>query len=84
MASTVYQDDPERVREHLRRMATGDWFVFETFAADGSLAIGVAQGIPDPSLVLVVYERLTKAVADAAAQGLARWHHGQGRNIALD
>jgi hypothetical protein len=75
MASTVYQDDPERVREHLRRMATGDWFVFETFAADGSLAIGVA---------LVVYERLTKAVADAAAQGLAGWHHGQGRNIALD
>ena len=77
-------DDPDRVRERLRRTAPGDWFVFETFAADGSLAVGIAQGAPDPSLLLVVYEGLSEAAAKAAAQSLARWHRSQGRRIAVD
>jgi hypothetical protein len=76
-------DDPDRVRERLRGAAPGDWFVFETFAADGSLAVGVARGAPDPSAVLVVYEGLSEAVAADAAAGLARWHRSQGRRIGL-
>jgi hypothetical protein len=52
MNRTLYEDDPER--ERLRQAVSGDWFVFETFAADGSLAIGMNRGEPDPRLVLVV------------------------------
>ena len=77
----TYEDDPERVREHLRRTTPGDRFVFETFAADGLLAVGGVRGKPDPRLVLAVYEGLTEPVARAAAAGLARWYRGQGRNI---
>jgi hypothetical protein len=79
-----YDDDPDRVRDRLRDTAPGDWFVFETFAADGSLAVGVARGTPDPSLVLTVYRDLPESVARAAARGLARWHRSQGRDIAAD
>lgn len=77
-----YDDDPDRVRARLRQTVPGDWFVFETVAADGSLAIGIDCGRPDPSRVLVVYEHLCEPVATAAAHGLARWYHWQGRNIA--
>jgi hypothetical protein len=83
MDGTPYDDDPERVREHLLRTVPGDWFVFETFAADGSLAVGIAHGAPDPRQIMVVYESLSKTEAEAAAQGLARWHRAQGRNIAI-
>jgi hypothetical protein len=82
MDEVLYDDDPELVRERLRRTPPGDWCVFEAFSADGSLAIGVARGTPDPSLVLVIYERLPEAVAKAAANGLQRWKHRQGRNVA--
>lgn len=83
MNRTLYEDDPQRVRERLRQAVSGDWFVFETFAADGSLAIGMNRGEPDPRLVLVVYEGLSQTVAEAAAYGLARWYHRQGRNIVI-
>jgi hypothetical protein len=82
MDEMLYEDDPELVRERLRRMLPGDWYVFEAFSADGSLAIGVARGTPDPSLVLVIYEGLSEAAAKAAANGLTRWKHSQGRNSA--
>ncbi len=83
MDRALYEDDPERVRERLRWTLPGDWFVFETVAADGSLAIGIVEGAPDPSLLLVVYERLSEAVAEEAAQGLARWYRGRGRDITV-
>jgi hypothetical protein len=79
--AAAYDDDPERVGERLRRAAPGDWFVFETFAADGSLAIGVARGSPSPEAALIVYAGLSREVAAAAAGGLARWHRRQGRAI---
>jgi hypothetical protein len=73
-----YEDDPELVRGRLRRTTSGDWYVFEVLAADGTLAIGVARGAPDRSLVLVVYEGLSEAVAHEAADGLTRWKHSSG------
>ena len=79
----LYEQDPELVREHLRGAEPGDWHVFEAFSADGSLTIGVARGTPDPSLVIVIYEGLTEAVAKAAASGLSRWRLGHGR-VAAD
>ena len=82
MDGDPYQNDPDRVRPLLRETPPGDWFVFETVAADGGLAVGLAQGPPDPGLVLVVYRGLTQPVAAAAARGLARWHRRHGRNIA--
>lgn len=75
---------PELVRQRLRLTAPGDWYVFETFAADGTRAIGVARGIPDPSICLVVYEGSSQPVAAAAAAGLARWHRDQGRDVGAD
>ena len=83
MDAAPYEDDPERVGERLRMTMPGHWFAFETFAADGSLAVGVDRGRPDPSLFLVVYEGLSEGVARAAAEGLARWHRGQGRDIGV-
>jgi hypothetical protein len=79
MDGTPYDDDPERVREHLRRTTPGAWFVFETVAADGSLALGVARGTPEPTAHLVVYDGLTEPIALAAAEGLARWYRRTGR-----
>ncbi len=64
------QDSPDRIQERLTETPPGDWFVFETFAADGSLAVGVAQGHPDPSVVLIVYQGLPEPVARAAARDL--------------
>jgi hypothetical protein len=80
----LYEDPPDRVRESLRDTPPGDWFVFETFAADGSLAVGIARGKPDPSLVLVIYQGLSESVARDAARRLTGWHRGQGRNIAAE
>lgn len=77
------QDSPDRIREWLTETPPGDWFVFETFAADGSLAVGVAQGDPDPTAVLIVYQGLTEPVARAAAHDLDGWHRSQGRDIAI-
>lgn len=83
MDEAAYDDDPARVRDRLARPPRGDWFVFETFAANGSLAVGVTKGEPDPAAVLVVYADLPEEVAKAAARGLARWHRRQGRAIAM-
>ncbi len=80
MDRMLFEDDPELVREWLRGTAPGDWYVFEAFAADGSLTIGVARGTPDPGLVIVIYEGLAEAVAKTAASGLSRWKLRQGRD----
>lgn len=82
--ANLYEVDPERVRDRLRDTAPGNRFVFKTFAADGSLSVGVARGRPDPSLVLVVVRDSTESVALAAARGPARWHRSQGRITAAD
>lgn len=76
----LYEQDPELVRKRLRGAEPGDWYVFESFAADGSLTIGVARGTPDPGLLIVIYEGLTETVAKAAASGLSRWRLRQGRD----
>jgi hypothetical protein len=56
----LYADDPEIVKQELKGASKGDWFVFETFAADSSLAVGIGQGTPDPTTQLVVYEGLAR------------------------
>ncbi len=56
-----------------------DWFVFETFGADGSLAIGVAQGTPDPSAGMVVRDGLTRKDANEVAHRLAEEYREAGR-----
>ncbi|MBA3274482.1 MAG: hypothetical protein H0T72_01715 [Chloroflexia bacterium] len=56
-----------------------DWFVFETFGADGTLAIGVARGTPDPSAIMVVRDGLTRMVAYEAAARLAAKYRAAGR-----
>lgn len=58
--------------------ACATWYVFETFVADGTLAIGVAQGTPDPSTVMIVREGLTRGVAYEAAAHLAKRHRDHG------
>ena len=60
----------------------GGWFVFETFAADGTLAVGVAAGRPDPSQVLVVHEGLSHAAAIEAVAAHARQRQREGRTLA--
>ncbi|MBA2469586.1 MAG: hypothetical protein H0V37_09300 [Chloroflexia bacterium] len=57
----------------------GDWFVFETFGADGTLAIGVARGMPDPSAVMVVRDGLTRMAARDVAVRLAEEYRSVGR-----
>ena len=81
-----FRDDPTTVRERLAafdgpQSLVGDWFVFETISADGSLAIGIWQGRPDPSRVMIVYENLTERVATLAAQGLVDWYRERGREV---
>ena len=90
-----HQDRPDRVRrriaaDHAGALADasasaddrpGRWCVFETIAADGSLAIGVAVA-PDPSTVMIVYAHLSELVAKRGAAGLAAWYRAQGRNSA--
>lgn len=90
-----YQDDPVRVRERIAAdqaaclagterggpdMGPGDWYVFQSFSADGSLTIGVRQGQPDSAAVWPVYEGLSEPVARAAPRGLAAWYRGQQPN----
>lgn len=58
-----------------------DWFVFETLGADGSLAIGVAQGTPDPSAVMVVRDGLTRTAAQEFAARLAAAYWEAGRQL---
>lgn len=74
-------DDPERVRPLLESLPAGPWCVFETFAADGSLAIGISATLLPPGTLMVVYEGLTRNIAEQAAAGLHRWrrtHAGGG------
>jgi phage-related baseplate assembly protein len=83
---SFFRDDPERVRQRLsthpeRASVRGDWYVFETISADGSLAVGMAEGEPNPAAVIVVYEHLSHRAATLAAQSLAEWHRGNGRKI---
>lgn len=54
------------------------WYVFETFVADSSLAIGVAQGTPDPSILMIVDQGLTRRAAHDIAARLAREHRARG------
>lgn len=56
-----------------------NWFVFETFGAGGTLAIGVAQGTPDPSAVMVVRDGLTRTAAYKVAARLAAEYQESGR-----
>jgi len=55
-----------------------DWFVFETFGADGTLAIGMARGTPDPSAGIVVRDGLTRKAANEVASRLATEHRAKG------
>lgn len=68
-----FDDDPDWVRTTLKSTRSGPWFVFETFAADGSLAIGISSTTLPPGTVMVVYDGLTKGVAEQAAAGYHRW-----------
>jgi hypothetical protein len=56
-----------------------DWFVFETLGADGTLAIGVARGVPDVSAVMVVRDGLTRRDASDVARRLAVERRESGR-----
>lgn len=42
---------------------TGDWYVYETFAADGSFAVGIREGDHDPSEVMLIADRMSHAEA---------------------
>lgn len=89
------RDDPDRVRRRIaadqaaalsdptanQAERPGRWSVFETIAADGSLAIGITAGAPDPSAVMVVYVGLAEPVAKRAAAGLAGWYRDHGRDV---
>ncbi len=55
-----------------------DWFVFETFGADGTIAIGAAQGTPDPSTGIVVRDGLTRKAANEVARRLATEYRAKG------
>jgi len=55
-----------------------DWFVFETFDADGTLAIGVDRGPPDPSAGIVVRDGLTRKAANEVASRLATEYRAKG------
>lgn len=41
----------------------GDWYVYETFAADGSFAVGILEGENDPSEVMLIADRMSHAEA---------------------
>ena len=58
-----------------------DWFVFETFGADGTLAIGAARGTPDPSAGMVVRDGLTRRAACDEARRLAVEHRAKGMRL---
>ncbi len=62
-------------------MELANWFVFETIDADGALAIGVAQGEPNPSAVMVVRDGLTRRAAVSMADRLAAEHRTTGRLV---
>lgn len=68
-----FDDDPDRVRTTLRTTHSGPWLVFETLAADGSLAIGISPRSLPPGAAMVVYDGLTRDVAEQAAAGYHRW-----------
>ena len=90
-----YEDHPDRVRLRIAAEQAaaltdetgsedarpGPWSVFETIAADGSLAVGVTVDAPGPGAVMVVYEHLSEAVAKRAAAGLVASHRSQGRTV---
>lgn len=66
-------DDPDVVRAKLSTLPSGSWSVFETFAADGSLAIGITPSPLPPGTAIIVYDGLTKSDAERAATGYHRW-----------
>lgn len=81
-----FRDDLERVHQQLLTQPdaaslAGRWHVYETISADGTLAIGIAEGMPDPGIVMVVYENLSRPVALLAAKGLATWYRDCGREV---
>ncbi len=71
------EDHPDRVRPKLKMLPSGSWSVFETLAANGSLAIGISPRPLPANAAMVVYEGLTRAVAEQAAAGYHRWRLGQ-------
>ena len=95
LGHAFYADHPDRVRRRIAAEQAaasvdaaaraedrpGRWCVFETIAADGSLAVGVTVDAPGPGAVMVVYECLSEAVAKRAAGGLVAWHRCQGRTV---
>lgn len=42
---------------------SGDWYVFETLAADGSFAVGIREGDHDPTEVMLIADRLSRGEA---------------------
>ncbi len=42
---------------------SGDWYVFETLAADGTFAVGIREGEHDPTEVMLIADRLSHAEA---------------------
>lgn len=62
-----FYGDPENVRERLTHYPdastiNGTWHVYETISADGTLAVGIAEGKPDRGIVMIVYENLSRPV----------------------
>lgn len=66
-------DEPDQVRPKLKTLPSGSWSVYETFAADGSLSIGISPKLLPPGTAMVVYNGLTKTAAEQAAAGYHRW-----------
>lgn len=57
----------------LRLPHTAPWVVFETLAADGSLAIGISPWPLPANAAMVVYDGLTERDAEQVATGYHRW-----------
>lgn len=58
-----------------------DWFVFETFGADGTLATGVARGTPEPSAGMVIATGLTRRAAHEVARRRVAEHREAGLTL---
>ena len=61
-----------------RGETSGDWYVFETFAADGSFAIGIREGVHDPLEVMLVQDRLSRDEAIRIAKRHAADYRREG------
>jgi hypothetical protein len=41
----------------------GDWYVYETFDADGAFAVGIREGEHDPSEEMLIADRMSRTEA---------------------